>query len=84
MQELPILSIDYQKIRKNDVYTEEQVLHHYKYNLLGEEEYNKRVAKFHTKEYVSHPDEYSLLKVKEEEPTFLPPKSSTSLKTSRK
>ena len=65
MQELPILSIDYQKIRKGDVFTEEQVLHHYKYNLLGEEEYNKRVAKFHTKEYVSHPDEYSLMKVKE-------------------
>ena len=45
MQELPILSIDYQKIRKGDVFTEEQILHHFKYNLLGEEEYNKRVDK---------------------------------------
>ena len=63
MQELPILSIDYQKIRKNDVYTEEQVLHHFKYNLLGEEEYNKRVDKYHRKEYVSHPDEFAFREV---------------------
>jgi len=59
MQELPILSIDYQKIRKGDVFTQEQVLHHYKYNLLGEEEYNKRLQKYQTKEYVSHPDEFA-------------------------
>jgi len=59
MQELPILSIDYQKIRKGDVFTEEQVLHHFKYNLLGEEEYNKRLQKYQTKEYVCHPNEYA-------------------------
>ena len=63
MQELPILSIDYQKIRKGDVFTEAQVLHHYKYNLLGEEEYNKRVDKYHKKEYVSHPDEFAFREV---------------------
>ena len=59
MQELPILSIDYQKIRKGDVFTQEQVLHHYKYNILGEEEYNKRLQKYQIKEYVSHPDEFA-------------------------
>ena len=59
MQDLPILSIDYQKIRKGDVFSEEQVLHHYKYFILGEEEYNKRVEKFNNKEYLCHPDEYA-------------------------
>ena len=59
MQDLPILSIDYQKIRKGDVFSEEQVLHHYKYFLLGEEEYHKRLDKYNKKEVTYHPDEYA-------------------------
>lgn len=55
MESTQIISIDFQKIRKGDVISNEQVEHHFVKNIFGEEKYNLQVAEFERGERNFHP-----------------------------
>ena len=55
MESTKIISIDFQKIRKGDVISNEQVEHHFIKNIIGEEKYNSQVAEFERGERNFHP-----------------------------
>jgi hypothetical protein len=50
-----VLSIDFQRIRKGDVISREQIEHHYIHNIVGEDAYNVKLAEFEAGERVEHP-----------------------------
>ncbi len=55
MESTKIISIDFQKIRKGDVISNDQVEHHFIKNIIGEEKYKTQVAEFERGERPFHP-----------------------------
>ena len=66
MESTKIISIDFQKIKKGDVISNDQVEHHFIKNIIGEEKYNTQVAEFERGERIFHPIQTAHQQVSEE------------------
>lgn len=66
MESTKIISIDFQKIRKGDVISNDQVEHHFIKNIIGEEKYKTQVSEFERGERIFHPIQTAHQQVSEE------------------
>ena len=55
MEDLTVLSINFDRIRKGDVISNEQVEHHYVEHMIGREKYEAKLAEYERGERAHHP-----------------------------